>query len=424
LRHRSKLVLLLSLLFAGSMWFYVRYILVAQQVADSARDDRPRGILSDLYPRWLGAREVLLHGRNPYSPEVTRDIQVGYYGRVLDPARANDPKDQQGFAYPVYVVFLLAPTIHLPFSGIEPVFRWLLVVLLAISLWGWLRFVGWQPDWATTIALLALTLGNFPVVQAILLEQLTVVVAALVMTSLLCLCKGDFLTAGILLAVATIKPQLVLALVLWLLLWACSDWHVRKRFVIGFLATAAVLELASELVLPGWIGEFRHALVAYRQYTGALSIFSRLTGPVVGTVINASILLGLAWFSWGMRKVAVVSREFILATSMVLAATVVTLPSTALYNQVLLLPAVLLLLKNWKPIWERNPLNRLASVLAAAAVLWPWIAAVSLVISYPFVSAAAIQQGWARPLFSSLAIPPLLLVLYGLYLRQAVKTAA
>ncbi len=416
--------MLLSLLFAGSMWFYVRYILVAQQVADSTRNDRPRGILSDLYPRWLGARELLLHGRNPYSPEVTRDIQVGYYGRVLDPARPNDPKDQQGFAYPVYVVFLLAPTIHLPFSGIEPAFRWLLVVLLAVSLWGWLRFVGWRPDWAMTIALLALTLGNFPVVQAILLEQLTVVVAALVMASLLFLSKGDLMPSGILLAVATIKPQLVLELVLWLLLWAFSDWHGRKRFVVAFVATAVVLELASELLLPGWIGEFRHALAAYREYTGALSIFSRLTGPLLGTIINASILLGLAWFCWGVRKVTIASREFILATSMVLVATVVTLPSTALYNQVLLLPAVLLLLKNWKSIWERNTLNRLASILAAAAVLWPWIASISLLISYPFVSVAAIQQGWARPLFSSLAIPPLLLVLYGLYMRQAVKTAA
>ena len=60
--------------------------------------------LSDLYPRWLGARELLLHHRDPYSPEVTREIQIGYYGRPLDPSRPQDPRDQQGFAYPAYVV--------------------------------------------------------------------------------------------------------------------------------------------------------------------------------------------------------------------------------------------------------------------------------------------------------------------------------
>ncbi len=116
------------------------------QKADAAAHGRPRGNLSDLYPRWLGARELLLHHRDPYSPEVTREIQAGYYGRVLDPDRADDPKDQQGFAYPVYVVFLLAPTIGLPFPVVQTGFRWLLVVLTLLSVPLWLRAVRWRPS--------------------------------------------------------------------------------------------------------------------------------------------------------------------------------------------------------------------------------------------------------------------------------------
>ena len=57
----SKIVLFASLLFAGSMWFYVQRILVPFQNADAKIHGRPRGNLSDLYPRWLGARELLLH---------------------------------------------------------------------------------------------------------------------------------------------------------------------------------------------------------------------------------------------------------------------------------------------------------------------------------------------------------------------------
>src|SRR5690242_3071409 len=91
--------LLLACLLALGMWCYVDLVLVPYQVADAARMQRPRGNLSDLYPRWLGARELLLHGRDPYSPEITREIQIGYYGRPLDSSRLNDPKDQQGFAY-------------------------------------------------------------------------------------------------------------------------------------------------------------------------------------------------------------------------------------------------------------------------------------------------------------------------------------
>jgi hypothetical protein len=104
-----------ALLAAAAMWCYVDYILIPHQQSQSASLGIPRGNLSDLYPRWLGSRELLLHHRDPYSPEVTREIQLGYYGRQLDPNRSNDPKDLQGFAYPVYVAFLLAPTVTSPF---------------------------------------------------------------------------------------------------------------------------------------------------------------------------------------------------------------------------------------------------------------------------------------------------------------------
>jgi hypothetical protein len=106
---KFTLALVLAVVASASTWFYMDGILRTQQIADAAAHGTPRGNLSDLYPRWLGARELLLRGRNPYSPEMTREIQRGYYGRPLDPRLPGDPKDQQGFAYPVYVVFLLAP---------------------------------------------------------------------------------------------------------------------------------------------------------------------------------------------------------------------------------------------------------------------------------------------------------------------------
>ena len=100
MRPQLGIPFLAAVLAAASMWFYVDRILVGYQVADAEVHQRPRGNLSDLYPRWLGARELLLHHRNPYGDDIALEIQKGYYGRVLDPARPDDPKDQQGFAYP------------------------------------------------------------------------------------------------------------------------------------------------------------------------------------------------------------------------------------------------------------------------------------------------------------------------------------
>ena len=155
----------------ASTWFYVNRILRAQQIADAVAHGRPRGNLSDLYPRWLGARELLRHGRNPYSAEIIREIQQGYYGRTLDPARADDPKDQQGFAYPAYVVFLLAPTVELPFDTVQVGFRWLLVGLAAASVLLWLSVLRWKPSFATVLIFMVLALGWLPMVQGIKLQH-------------------------------------------------------------------------------------------------------------------------------------------------------------------------------------------------------------------------------------------------------------
>jgi hypothetical protein len=418
LPRRSKYAMLLALLCAGSMWFYVRRVLVAHQLADAAAFHRPRGILSDLYPRWLGARELLLRHRDPYSSEVTRDIQTGYYGRPLDPSRPNDPTDQQGFAYPVYVVFLLAPTIKLPFVALQQAFRWFLVGLICATIWAWMHFLQWKPSLPTAVSVLALTLGSFAIAQGILLQQLTAVVALLIGACFVALLSGQLFLAGVLLAVATIKPQLVWPVAAWLSLWVLSDWKKRQGFLWGLALTTAALCVAAELVLPGWIGKFRAAIAAYRQYTGTQSVFERLTTSTVGTIINILILLAVAVLGWRLRKAGSGSVQFALASSLVLASTVVIVSSVAPYNQILLLPAVLILARNWRSLWNSDPFTRVASVIGSAFVFWPWLATLALVVSAPFLSAETLQRAWPVPLYTSLAIPPCVLGLFALYLRN------
>src|SRR6185437_14371620 len=86
----SILIFIASLALAGTTWFYVIHVLVPMQKTYVVAHQVPRGNLSDLYPRWFGSRELLLHGRDPYSQGITREIQIGYYGRPLDKLRPND----------------------------------------------------------------------------------------------------------------------------------------------------------------------------------------------------------------------------------------------------------------------------------------------------------------------------------------------
>jgi len=417
--RNSKFVLVISLLFSGSMWFYVQHVMIPHQIAEAAAVGSPRGNLSDLYPRWLGARELLLHHRDPYSPQVTEEIQAGYYGRPLDPKRPQDPRDKQAFAYPVYVVFLLAPVIHLQFSVVQAGFRWFLILLTAASVMLWFRILRWQVPVVVTASAIAITLGSFPVLQGIKLQQLTLLVSGLISFGALLLVQGYFAAAGIVLAFATIKPQLALPLSCWLCLWCLEKWHLRQRFIWAYAGAMIVLCSASEVVLPGWTGKFLAAMSDYMRYTGgAGSVLDVLLTPRWGRALSVAIIGLLAVMAWRLRRVNHDSPVFRFMLVLLLVATTNIMPKTAAYNQILLMPAVMLLVRQAKVLWPNSWASRSILMICSGILLWPWIAAVSLLCARLFVPAQVIQRAWAQPLYTTFTIPLAAIVLLTFYFRK------
>lgn len=403
------------------MWFYVQHVLIAYQLAQAASLGTPRGNLSDLYPRWLGARELLLHHRDPYSLEVTREIQAGYYGRELNSLRPNEPSDQQAFAYPAYVVFVLAPAIFLPFSVVQPLFFLFLFAISILSVLLWLRALRWRPTPIATATIAILAVGSFPVLQGLKLEQLTLLVAGLVAACAVLIAENHLFAAGMALAFATVKPQLTLLLAMWLIVWTLGDWKHRQRFFWGFFLTMAALILGAEAILPGWIGEFGRAIVAYRQYTGgAQSILQLLTGTWWASVI---IVLAFLIVCWRGRAAPSGSARFDHLTVLGLAATVVIVPKTAPYNQVLLIPGVLFLIA-YRKYFFNTPLRRATALISAFCIAWPWLAALALTGASAVLPQASVQQAWALPLYSTFATPlaVTLLLVFCSNLRQAVPS--
>jgi hypothetical protein len=365
---------------------------------------------------------LLLDHRDPYSPEVTREIQAGYYGRPLDPARPHDPKDEQRFAYPVYVVFLLAPTVNLQFSAVQAGFRWLLLVLTAASVLLWLRTLQWRPSLSTQVILLLFVLFSFPALQGLKLQQLSLLVSGLIAGCAVLLVEGYLVAAGALLALGTIKPQLVLPLCAWVLLWAFSDWRRRQNVVWGFTGAMAALLGAAEYLLPGWVGRFRDAVTAYRQYSdGAESVLDVLLTPAWGRIAAAAALLTLAIVCWRNRRVASDSANFGQILALILATTVMIVPKAAPYNQVLLIPGVLLVLQHWRIFSAKKTMIRAAALICGLVVLWPWLAAFALTLAAVFLPAPSIQQARALPIYSSFAAPIAVLLMAACVCREQRK---
>src|ERR1700690_258451 len=394
-----------ALVCAAGVWLFLQRVMIPYQMAEATAYGRPRGNLSDLYPRWLGARELLLHGRDPYGAEVTREIQVGYYGRALDHSRAGDPKDQQGFAYPVYVVFALSPAVRLPFALVQMWFSPLLILLTAASTLIWIRSLGWRNSFLARIVVIVLALGSLAVMQGLKLEQMSLLVAGFIAIAILFLIRDYQVGAGIVLALASMKPQLVALLLVWLGLWTLGDARRRYRWAVSFVVGMAVQIAAGGWDLPHWIARFWQAAWEYRDYTAAISVLEKWVGPPAGRTLEIVAFVLLMRLCWIERTWAAKTTAFARTTSVVLAFTVLLIPTDSVYNQVLLIPALLVLFEERHALWRRSAASRLLLLTVAMLVAWPWITSVVLAGLSFILPQETVEAYWAIPFWTALLIP-------------------
>ena len=384
------------------MWVYYAHgrQLMEQRLTASGF---PARNFSDLFPCWLGARELLLHGRDPYSPEITKEIQGGYYGRPIDSSRATDPIDEQRFVYPLFVVFLLAPTVTLPFTLVQSLFTALLFAATVCTVLLWIRVLGLKIGRGKLFAWIVLTLASIPFAEGIQLQQPGVLVAFFMAAAVYALAKEKFVVAGTLLAAAIMKPQLSAFLIGWVLLWTAVQWRTRKKVVIGFFSALAVLVVASEILLPRWPFEFVSNIAPYLRYTHATTGIHELLGSVGGTMVLL-LLAGVIVFAvWRSKFEPIDSDGFRLTISLVLVFTCLVIPSLAPHNQVVLVPACLLLVKERKRIWANGRIARSLWLAGWLALAWPWVT--GSILATTLVFGRAVDRLWTLPFATNPLIP-------------------
>ena len=124
--------------------------------------------------------------------------------------------------------------------------------------------------------------GSFPALQAIRLQNLSVVAAATIALSLFFLSTDRLQLAGVFLALSTFKPQISVGLILALALWISGDWRRRRPLAWSFLITMLLLFLISRWLVPGWVHTFFSVLRAYRHYTYGHSLLDVWFTPIGG----------------------------------------------------------------------------------------------------------------------------------------------
>jgi hypothetical protein len=201
---------------------------------------------NDFFVRWLGGRELLLHGT--------------MFGRLTRP----EDRDEAYFAYPLYTLYFFWPLSLLPYAWAQAIWMTLLQFILLGSTILAIRLSGWQPPgwlfWLTVVWGILFYNGA----RAILLGQFSILVGVVLFLALWAIDHRRDGWAGALLAVTTIKPQMVFLVLPFLLIWALM--HRRYWLLTGFGICLFLLSGSALLLVPSWPLDFARNLLAYSVY--------------------------------------------------------------------------------------------------------------------------------------------------------------
>jgi len=402
--NNAFLLLCLALVGAASILYYHQGLLIPRALeVRAARNIGGYAFGNDFYQIWVTSRAWLRQRRDPYSPEMTREIQTGLYGRPLDPRIPSDPIDRRLFPYPAFTDLLFWPAAELPFTVARVAFACLLAALTAASVFCWMAALGWRPSWPWVAVILLLALCNYPVLEGVYAGQVGLLVGFLLSAAILALQRDKLLPCGVLIAVTAIKPQVTVLGIFYLLVWSMHDWRRRGRFWVGFLAILLLLIGGSLVVWPRWISSWVHVIVEYRGYnppppmTGFLQLLLRpgLAAPI-SLAVTIGLLVAAALLAWRNRAAAADSPEFWFTLTLLLGiTTIAVLPGQAVYDHMILLPGALLLASRWRRLSAQWPLRSLLAI-GTVTLLWPWVTSFVVIVLRPLLTR---QQFYSRPIF-------------------------
>jgi hypothetical protein len=281
--------LLIAIVAAGLGWGNYRYAL-----------QNPGG--NDFLVHYIGTRSFLKEGLSPYSDEVALRIQTAAYGRAALPG-----EHELRVAYPLYSIVFFFPFAMVDDYNLARAL-WMTVLELALILTTYvtLKLVDWRPSILMQAGVLLFGMIWYHAVRPLINGNAVILIALFIATALWAMKSGADELAGVLFAFSTVKPQLVILLLVFVMWWA---YRQRKFRLIGWFAvTIFLLSISATLLLPDWIYQNFIEILRYPKYNPPGTLSAAIAGwwPGVGSRLGIgisvvlSIILLLEW--WQARR--------------------------------------------------------------------------------------------------------------------------
>jgi len=253
---------------------------------------------NDFLVHWMGTKSFFEDGLSPYSDEVALRIQNMVYGR---PARAGE--HELRVAYPLYSILVFLPFALIADYNLARAV-WMAVLESGLILMAFLslRLVRWRPKPLILALFLLFSVFWYHALRPVILGNVVILIALAIVGILLAVRAGNDELAGILMALITIKPQVVLLLIVFVLFWAAS--HRRWKIIIWFLIGMGFLIGLALILIPDWIIQNLREVLRYPSYNppgtlpAALGAIIPQGGERLGRVVSgmAVLILMVEWF--------------------------------------------------------------------------------------------------------------------------------
>lgn len=324
---------------------------------------------NDFLVYWESTRMFLMDGTNPYGEEVTARTQLQAYG---GPAQAGQPTLRM--VYPLYSIALFFPFALIPeFALARAIYTTLLEISLLVMLFFSIRLVRWRISPVELILYLALGLFGFHSIQPLLDGNVSILVAMLIAAALLALKNGGDALAGILLALTTVKPNVVILLLAYLFIWSIASG--RRTLATYLSASVFILSLAAMLLMPDWIWQNLIAVVQFPLNDPPATLGAVITNtfPAMGVRISRimyGVLIGMLVTEWWLNRQAEFRGMLWTALFTLTLSQWIGVPTTP-QNFVVLLPATALVFATWEERWRRfGHALTVISVLGLGVGIW------------------------------------------------------
>jgi hypothetical protein len=326
---------------------------------------------NDFLVHWEGTRSFIINDLSPYSDATALRIQTLAYGRPANPG-----EHELRVAYPLYSIILFFPfALFGDFNFARALWMTVLEVSLVLMAILSIRVTEWRPNIVVLAVYLLFSLFWYNAVRPLINGNAVIIVALLLVAAFWAIREHADELAGVLLAFSTIKPQVVVLLLAFVVFYAAVNG--RWRLIVWLVGTVVILSGAAMFLIPDWIQQNIVEVLRYPGYNppgtpgAAMAVYIPAVGQKLGWAFTIGVALTLLVEWIAARKADF--KGFLWAASL----TLVLSPWSGIQNDpgnfIVLFPAVTMIFALLDDRWRRSGwMFSLGLIVVILVGLW-WI---------------------------------------------------